>query len=162
MAMGRKNNSGLFQISHDTSHVVDEIVDQGRKSIGKDLVDPNIVSEMRNKKLKFSEKDLVFTAKDTKKNLIWLEKGNENAGLAHIVHQNHDRDFVQMHHVAGGDLVSHLYRIVTEGTIINEKPRYMGGIQVGVSRRYCYHGKYYSVFGVVDDGFIVTAHPERK
>jgi len=39
----------------------------------------------------------------------------ETAGLAHIVHQNHDRDFVQMHHVAGGDLVSHLYRIVRKG-----------------------------------------------
>jgi hypothetical protein len=49
-----------------------------------------------------------------------------------------------------------------KGTIISKKPRYMGGIQVGVSRRYCYQGKYYSVFGVGDDGFIVTAMPDKK
>jgi len=38
----------------------------------------------------------------------------------------------------------------------------MAGIQVGVSRRYCYQGKYYSVFGVGDDGYIVTAMPDKK
>ena len=50
------------------------------------------IQELRNRGEKFNEEKIVFITKDATGQIIWLEKGNNLAGLEHIM-QRHEKDF---------------------------------------------------------------------
>ena len=58
----------------------------------KSLVDPAHVAEMKANGVKFSESELVATGRDADGKVAFLERGNEKAGLEHIV-KGHGADF---------------------------------------------------------------------
>ena len=50
------------------------------------------IQELRNRGEKVNEEKIVFITKDATGQIIWLEKGNNLAGLEHIM-QRHEKDF---------------------------------------------------------------------
>ena len=52
----------------------------------------SFIQELRNRGEKFNEEKMEFISKDATGQIIWLEKGNNIAGLEHIM-QRHEEDF---------------------------------------------------------------------
>ena len=56
--------------------------------------------------VKINPKDVVFTVKDKRGQVVWLENGNTIKGLEHI--KKHTNDFVAKHNIQENHLVGHL------------------------------------------------------
>ena len=50
----------------------------------KNLIDENLVFEMQKNNIKFTKENLVFVTRDKSGQIIFLEKGKDDAGLKHI------------------------------------------------------------------------------
>lgn len=59
---------------------------------------------------------MLFVTKDKSGQMIWLEKGNDNAGLNHIL-KKHSEDFSAKHNVSKENIANHINNIVTNGNI---------------------------------------------
>ena len=118
----------------------------------------DLLSELKASGYKYSEDDLIFIAHDRSGQLIWLEKGNESAGLTHII-ERHAVDFQNAHGVDKEGIAELLYRIVTNGTVVSNRLSINGQ---GFDRVYDYDDTYYTFTGIGSNGFIVTAFPVGK
>ena len=47
-----------------------------------------LITELKEKGIKFTEKDIIFITRDKTGQIVWLEKGNSSAGLEHILNGN--------------------------------------------------------------------------
>jgi len=122
------------------------------------MIGRELLTELVAKDYKFTEDDIVFIAKDRTGKLIWLERGNENAGLTHIV-MNHKVNFEAAFGIKEDEIALYLYNVITNGNMINSIPSKIVG---GLDRIYEYDGNYYTFVGMGDNGFIVTSFPTRK
>lgn len=114
--------------------------------------------ELKTSGFKYSEDELVFIAHDKSGQLLWLEEGNESAGLMHIK-AHHAEDFRRAHGVAEDEIADLLFQVVTNGDLISNRPSLKGH---GYDRVYDYEDNYYTFMGVGSNGFIVTAFPVGK
>lgn len=162
--MGKTRNSG---IAHGTSGSPQETIEQGNliskvKEIErKQMIQPLIVAGV-----KFNEKDVLFVTKDQSGQMVWLEKGNDNAGLNHILYGNnkemgHKKDFEKACGITEDKVPTFLRDVMTKGRIISNELKIMGTKQ-GFERVYAYNGQYVVVTGIGTNGFIVSAYPRRK
>lgn len=119
--------------------------------IGKELLE-------RLENCKYNEEEIVFIAQDKEDNVIWLERGNENAGLVHII-LNHKSDFENAYGINENEIALYLYKVVSEGNIVCSTPSIVKG---GIDIIYEYDSKYYTFIGKGSNGFIVTAFPTHK
>ncbi|MBZ4025913.1 hypothetical protein K7E08_05575 [Ligilactobacillus salivarius] len=51
-----------------------------------------LMDELRNSGVKYTEKDVILVVKNYSGKLLWLEKGNEKSGLEHIL-KEHSKNF---------------------------------------------------------------------
>ena len=56
------------------------------------MLNPSLIAELKAAGVKFTEADLKWIFKNTDGKIIFLEKGNINAGFEHIL--NHKSDFI--------------------------------------------------------------------
>lgn len=133
---------------------------QHQKVFQNTLVEKKLVSEMERKKIKFTKENLVFTTKDKTGQIVFLETGNEGAGLMHI-QQRHMREFYDVFKVKKEDISYFLYKVVREGNIVDNHIEIRNGKQT-ITKVYDYQGNYYILTGIGTNGFIVTARPTRK
>ena len=105
---------------------------------------------------KFTKEDIIFIAKNKQERVVWLEKGNHKAGYKHIV-ERHSKDFHRAFGINEEQLIDFLYKVVTEGNIINE----IVTLTLEASTTYDYKGNHYTVLNVGSNGFIVTAYPSK-
>ena len=122
-----------------------------------------LINELQKNGVKFTKEDMVFITKDATGQTIWLEKGNQSAGLEHILNGNgtspgHAKDFEKAFGVSKNQIPSFLNDVVSKGTIVSNELKSMNG-QGGFERVYYYGGKYYVLTGIGTNGFIVTAYP---
>ena len=111
-------------------------------------------------KVKFNADEVQFVTKDKSGQMIWLETGNDNAGLNHIL-KRHADDFSLKHNVSKENVVSHIKNIISEGNI--EYSRIIKrGSHVGIEKLYLYNGKYYLLSGIGTNGFVVSAYPIKE
>ena len=122
------------------------------------MIGRNLISELARKEYKYNENDIIFIAKDSDGKLVWLERGNEVAGLEHIV-KNHGADFSNAYDIQKEEIALYLYNAITNGKVVKSIPSKIKG---GLDRIYEYDGNYYTLVGMGDNGFIVTAFPTRK
>lgn len=52
----------------------------------------DLMNELKNSGVKYTEKDVVLVAKNYDGKLLWLQKGNKLSGLKHI-EKRHQKDF---------------------------------------------------------------------
>lgn len=122
------------------------------------MIGRELLTELVNEGYKFTEEDIIFIAKDKTGKLIWLERGNANAGLKHIV-INHKENFEIAYGIKEDEIALYLYNVITSGNVIGSIP---SKIQGGLDRIYEYDGNYYTFVGMGNNGFIVTSFPTRK
>ncbi len=118
--------------------------------IGKDLLS-NLIDNSYN----FTEEDIIFIAKNANGRIMWLEKGNETAGLTHIISRHCD-DFKRAFGLNEEQIPKFLYDVVIKGSIVKEIISKNG---TGIDIIYDYQGKYFTFVGAGSNGFIVTAFP---
>ena len=108
------------------------------------MIGRNLISELARKEYKYNENDIIFIAKDS--------------GLEHIV-KNHGADFSNAYDIQKEEIALYLYNAITNGKVVKSIPSKIKG---GLDRIYEYDGNYYTLVGMGDNGFIVTAFPTRK
>lgn len=122
------------------------------------MIGRELSTELVSKGYKFTEEDIVFITKDREGKLIWLERGNDHAGLNHII-RNHKKHFEIAFGIKEDEIALYLYNAITYGTMVSCTPSKIEG---GLDRIYEYDGNYYTFVGMGDNGFIVTSFPARK
>ena len=118
------------------------------------------IQELRNRGEKFNEEKIVFITKDATGQIIWLEKGNNLAGLEHII-QRHSEHFEKAFGFKQEQIPNFLEDVITHGTIISNKITMRNGRE-GFERIYERSGNYYILAGIGSNGFIVSARPAQK
>lgn len=117
----------------------------------------DLMDALRKTGTKFSEEDLVFITRDKSNQIIWLEKGNEFAGLKHII-ERHSDDFFRKHNVDSKDIPNHLKAVLSFGNVEYNRLVNKNG-KDGYERLYSYEGHYYLQTGIGTNGFVVSAYP---
>lgn len=162
--MGKTNKSGLG-IGTGTSP-------QGNLSQGsvdskvKELTKKHMIDQLTKAGVKFYPDDVLFVAKDKTGHLVWLEKGNKDAGLEHILHGNgrnigHAADFKKALGLDSSQIPEYLQKVITYGSVISDTLKPIGN-RMGFERIYDYESNYYIVTGIGTNGFIISAYPHRK
>ena len=117
-----------------------------------------LLCELRWSGCKYNEDQIIFITKDSEGKLIWLERGNDFAGLEHII-ANHENDFFQAIGIKKNEIALYLYTAITNGKLVKNVPSKIAG---GLDRTYEYDDHYYTFVGLGNNGFIVTAFPVGK
>ena len=128
--------------------------------VNEQLKKDDILKLLIDAKVKFNADDVLFVTKDKANQLIWLEKGNDNAGLNHILNKHAD-DFSSKHNVSKESIANHINEIVTNGDIEYSRVT-KRGFRVGIEKLYSHNGKYYLLSCLGTNGFIVSAYPIRE
>ena len=107
----------------------------------------------------------MFITKDKTGQIVWLEKGNQSAGLEHILNGNgkspgHAADFERAVGISRENLPSFLKCVISNGDVISNVIKIVNN-RKGYERIYQYNGKHYVLTGIGTNGFIVTAYPVK-
>ena len=108
----------------------------------------NLMDELANNGVKYSPNDVVMVTKTPSGKLMWLENGNDSAGLNHIVN-GHAEDFINR---GINDIPSFLNKT------LQEVPVATGINKAGPYADYLIDGKKYRV-GYGTNGYIVSFYP---
>ena len=157
--MGKTNRSGLgigVGSSPQGSIMQSDLDNKIKELLSKD----DMLKPLIDAKVKFNADDVLFVTKDKSDQLIWLEKGNDDAGLNHILNK-HANDFFVKHNVSKENIASHIKEIVTNGNIEYSRLT-MRRNREGIEKLYSYNGKYYLLTGVGTNGFLVSAYPIKE
>ena len=117
----------------------------------------SLISELDDNKAKHNREDMRFIARDATGQVVWLEKGNEKAGLEHIIIR-HEADFKNKLGVSKENIASTLHDIVRTGQVVSNKTKIVNGRE-SFERVYKYQGSYYILAGIGSNGFLVSAYP---
>ena len=163
--MGKIRNSGLgfgsgsspqgnlMQSSVDAK--IEELI-KGMKAESEDAR-AKMLSLLERAGVKFNPDDVIFVTIDKTGQLVWLEKGNEEAGLKHI--EKHAGDFAKKHGIPPNELTNHIKRILANGEVVSSKKNLLANGKIGLEKIYCYEGKYYALAAIGTNGFIVSIYP---
>ena len=99
----------------------------------------SFIQELRNRGEKFNEEKMEFITKDATGQIIWFEKGNNIAGLEHIM-QRHEEDFREALGVDKDQISNFLENIITHGEIVSSRIISRKGRE-GFERKYKYNEK---------------------
>ena len=130
------------------------------KQLSEEYKKKQMIKKLDEAKVKYTKEDVIFVTNDSIKKVIWLEKGNDNRGLQHII-KNHNNDFKKAFNVEEKDIPEYLNNIVAKGKIVQNKVKKINGRE-GYERIYYYKGNYYVLISIGTNGFIITAYPIRK
>lgn len=114
------------------------------------------IEELRQSGAKFTEKDIVFITKDHTHQIIWMESGDNHAGLQHIINR-HAEDFRKSMGIGSDKIADTLHSLFKNGTICYN--RIKQGTNGGFERLYYSDNKYYLLSGIGSNGFIISAYP---
>lgn len=117
-------------------------------------LDSKLMKELANSGVKYNPDDVVMITKTPDGKLLWLEKGNADAGLKHIV-DGHATDFLNKG-ISVDQIHDLIKTTVSKGKIVGYQGRGTGRSIYEV----IYNGKTYHVAVTVgSNGFIVGANP---
>ena len=116
------------------------------------LVSRSHIQEMLAAGVKFTEKDVLFTLRQPDGKIVFLEKGNNKAGLEHVL--VHAKEFKG---VAEVEIPSMLYHAIAEGTIVG----YQGKGAGRPIYDFTFNGQRMRVaITISENGFVVGANPK--
>ncbi len=115
----------------------------------------SLVNELRSSGINFTEANIVYIGRDQTGKIVWLETGNDTAGLQHIV-KNHKSEF-EANGILENQIPDVVMRAVTTGRIV--------GYQSPTRPLYevTFNGKTQHIAVTVSsNGFIVGANPNPQ
>jgi hypothetical protein len=118
-----------------------------------------LIDELTKRKVKFNVSEIVFITRDSSGQIVWLEKGNQLAGLTHII-KRHVNEFRRACGVKSQEIPEFLKEVITKGKIQEVKSKMVNG-HVEYAKKIDYGGKYYILTAIGDNGFIVSAYPQK-
>lgn len=117
----------------------------------------HLMDELKQKGVKFTEDNVVMVAKTQPDKLAWLEKGNETAGLEHIINRHGDQ-FLQKG-ITAESIPSFLKTAIEKGRIVENQGKFHS--QPRVIYEVDYNGETIKVaITISDNGYIVGANPK--
>lgn len=116
-------------------------------------------SELDKNNVKYTKENVIFITRDATGQIVFLETGNEGAGLKHIL-QRHSQNFKDTFHINADQIPIYLKNVVRYGKIVSNEIVIRNG-RKGVERRYYYNGNYYVITAIGLNGFIVSAYPRE-
>lgn len=117
----------------------------------------HLMEELRQKGVKFTEDNVVMVTKTQTDKLAWLEKGNETAGLEHIINRHGDQ-FLQKG-ITAESIPSFLKTAIEKGRIVGNQGKFHS--QPRVIYEVDYNGETIKVaITISDNGYIVGANPK--
>ena len=122
------------------------------------LIDEALIAELKKEKVKFNREDIVLIARDKTGQIIWLEKGNDLVGLAHLRRRGHIKDLSERFGVTERDVPELIRNIVRDGTVVSNKTVKRHG-RDGYERKYEYQGKSVVLAAIGTNGFLVSIYP---
>lgn len=125
------------------------------------LIDETHIEEMKKNNIKFTRNDVIFTARDSTGQIVWLEKGNKAAGLSHLESRGHIEQIAKKFSIAKSEVPRLMRNIIRDGRIISNKIRKANGRE-GYERIYEYKENRILLTGIGSNGFLVTAYPLKK
>lgn len=159
--MGRKDTVPFVSGPQFEIQMYDYATQIGQfKDIAHQIKKASEVEMLKKAGVKFNEKDVVFAIKDKRGNLLWLETGNDKAGLKHIV-KNHKNDYQAVYGVGEKDIPGFIKNLLSSGNLLGERRVIKNG-KKGFERTYEYDNKHYTVAGIGENGFIVSVYPFRR
>ena len=125
------------------------------------LIDQSLITEMEASGVKFTRKDVIFTARDSTGQIVWLEKGNKIAGYIHLESRGHVEQIAKKFGVSGPEVPRLLRNVIRDGHIVSNKIRKTNGRE-GYERIYEYNGERILLVGIGLNGFMVSAYPLKS
>lgn len=110
--MGKYGNTGLG------SAIQSSFENEEYELQMEELYQELLLNELEENDIKFSKDDIVFITKDKNARTVWLENGNDKAGLCHIL-QQHGEDFVKKG-ISKDEISELIYETVVNGTKTGE------------------------------------------
>lgn len=125
----------------------------------------DLIEELEREHIKFTRESMVFITRDKTGQIVWLERGNSNGGLKHILDGDnrslgHASDFERALGIKRENVATYLKTVITHGIVISNKIVRVKN-RDGYERVYYYNGQYHVVTGIGLNGFIVSAYPKR-
>ena len=125
------------------------------------LIDKSHLAELEANSVKFTREDVIFTARDSTGQIVWLEKGNKAAGYAHLESRGHVGQIAKKFSVSESEVPRLLRNIIRDGHIVSNKIRETNG-RKGYERIYEYDNERILLTGIGINGFIVSAYPLKS
>lgn len=126
----------------------------------------DLIAALESAGVKFTKQNIVFITKDKTGQIVWLETGNELAGLQHILDGNgrtpgHATDFERAFGATREAIPDYLHKVITDGIVVSNELKKVGSRE-GYERIYYYEGNHYVITGIGTNGFIISAYPKRR
>lgn len=115
------------------------------------------IKELEKAKVKFYKNNVKFVIRDKSGQLIWLEEGNDLAGLKHILDE-HALDFCNKFKIEEKEIINLIKDILLKSEIVYFNKGYRNGI-LCLTKIYLYHNEYYVLGGIGTNGFISSFYP---
>ena len=109
-------------------------------------------------KVKFNPNEVLFVSRDSSGQMIWLEEGNENVGLKHII-THHSKNFYDKLGIDEKQILFTIKDILTFGKIEYIRTRNFGKYD-GYEKLIYYRSQYYFLSAIGKNGFIVSIYPK--
>lgn len=145
-----KNTKQLIQIAKHAERITSKYSD----AFIKELKPQILLDELSHSGVKYTQEDVIMVTKTSAGKLVWLERGNETAGLTHII-KTHGTDFANKG-ILQNQIPDYIMTALDSGRIIGYQGRGTG--------RPIYEFTYHDVVQQVavttgSNGFIVGANP---
>lgn len=122
----------------------------------KKAVDSALIKELQKRNENFTQKDIIAAERDRSGNVVWLEKGNDRAGLKHIL--SHESQFTKFG-VDRRDIPEYVMKAITGGNIIG----YQGQGTGRPIYEFDHNGETHRLAVTIgSNGFIVGANPKSR
>lgn len=116
-----------------------------------------LIAELRQANIKHSEEKIIRIARNSDGKIVFLEEGNSQAGLQHIM-EAHEADFIRRGYPPE-EIPDVVMSAVTEGKVVGYQGRDTGRPIYEIT----FNGKTdYIAVTIGNNGFVVEANPATK
>jgi len=84
------------------------------------LLDKALIAELKAAGVKFTEADLKFVAKNNDNLIMFLEKGNSNAGLQHIIERHWNADELMKFFNSQDEMIETLHNVIKNNSHVSK------------------------------------------
>lgn len=149
--------SGSPQTSLEQEQLKNDIIQAEQNLIQAE--DDIFFAELDKNHVKYTKENVIFITRDATGQIVFLETGNEGAGLKHIL-KSHSQNFKDTFNINANQIPMYLKNVVRYGKVVSDKTVKRIGKE-GFERRYYYNGNYYIITAIGLNGFIVSAYPRE-
>lgn len=116
-----------------------------------------ILSELKERGVKFSREKIIFAIKTGNMRPVFLETGTASAGLKHIK-KRHGGDFDRAFKIGKHQIGDFLQKVMSKWKLVKSVRTFANG-KAGYQNTYYSKGNYAVMVRISDNGYIVSAHP---